>query len=565
MVELTKTKNHDMSKRRILGKSDGLPGTPRPATFLAQNGQAKSQSDNFICPMCNLPMKSLTQLNHHVDSIHLNIPTHNEPLDSEIGKSLERRTTSSSPPGSTISITSSGQKQHKRVDSKGTTSSRSTTISRGPLRLPTGHFVRPSNGMKCSDPRCHHKIGLKHGTINCSKCGRIYCSEHCHIPLKLNANLEVVDSNSLEGIWSKCCLQCLNDYDGWSGVIGNVPLVDKTNDFIRMRKTKIEDESLRNLVLEKRVEKVFSWIVNTFNSSGKFSETELRVFEAQLADWQDGHSVSECPICHTAFGFFIRKHHCRICGDIVCGDLRKGCSMVVPLGIIFDLMKPDENLNSKNQEIEYEKIEHFLKKDMFGVRVCSNCKRRVFNKKVFEVDKLKSENGDFMRSYKMWKMISKKIQTENMTDIKNDEENAMLVRLFTRLDKLAKQIQKIKSESQLSIDELKMYNTLESAIVNYVQAKLPILRKAQEEKLTREREVLQELIDGKPKLSMRDLREKREKLMVLNEQKYVVESMYQDFKKQRRFDDLKALDSNLEDIEREIQQLTEELGDDAFH
>lgn len=162
-------------------------------------------------------------------------------------------------------------------------------------------------------------------------------------------------------------------------------------------------------------------------------------------------------------------------------------------------------------------------------------------------------------------MISNKIQTENMTEIKNDEENAMLVSLFTRLDKLAKQIQNIKSESQLSIDELKLYNTLEYAIVNYVQAKLPILRKAQEEKLAREREVLQELINGKPKLSMRDLREKREKLMVLNEQKFVVESMYQDFKKQRRFDDLKALDSNLEDIEREIQQLTEELGDEAFH
>ena len=554
-----------MSKRRVLGKSDGSPEIPRTSTLLPQNGQVKPQNEDFICPMCNLPMNSLTQLNHHVDSIHLNIPSQDTPLDRGIPKNDDRRATSSSLPGSTVSTTRSGQQQHKRVDSKGTVSSRSTTISRGPFRLPTGHFIRPSNGMKCSDPRCHHKVGLKHGAINCSKCGRIYCSEHCQIPLKLNVNLEVVDCNSLDGIWSKCCLQCLNDFDGWSGVIGNVPLVDKTNDFNRMRKTKREEESLRNLVLERRVEKVFSWIVDTFNSSGRFSESELRAFETQLTDWQDGHSVSECPICHTEFGFFIRKHHCRICGNIVCGDLKKGCSMVIPLGIIFDLIKPDENTNLKNPKNGYEKIEHFLKKDMFGVRVCSNCKRRVFNKRVFEVDKLKCENGEFMRSYKMWKMISNKIQTENMTEIKNDEENAMLVRLFTRLDKLAKQIQKIKLESQLSVDELKMYNTLESAIVNYVQAKLPILRKAQEEKLAREREVLQELINGKPKLSMRDLREKHDKLMVLNEQKFVVESMYQDFKKQRRFDDLKALDSNLEDIEREIQQLTEELGDEAFH
>lgn len=557
-----------MSKRRVLGKSNGLPAVPRSSNTIAQeNGRTKPPNEELVCPMCNLPMKSLTKLNKHVDSVHLNIPTQGSQEEHGTSDSHGTISNASSPPGSTLSTTRSSSRsqqnlysQQNRNDSKGTVSSHvSTTAPRGRLKLPSGHFVRPSNGAKCSDPRCHYKVGLKHGTVNCAKCGRVFCSEHCKIPLKLNINLEIVNGSSPDGIWSKCCLQCLEAYDGWSDVIGNVTLVEKTDSFDRIRKMKIEDESLRNLVLERRVEKVFSWIVETFNKFGTITEAQLRAFESQLADWQAGDEVSECPICHTKFGFFIRKHHCRICGDVVCGDLKRGCSMVVPLGIIFSLMSSD------NQEADFERISHFLQNDMFGIRVCSNCKRRVFNKRVFELDKSRYKNSDFMQCYKLWKMISAKIQNENITEITDDEENVMLVGLFTRLDKLTKRIQQIKAEKQLSTDELKMFNTLESAIVNYIQAKLPILRKAQEDKLAREREVLEELINGKPKLSIREVREKREKLMVLNEQKFVVESMYQDFKKQRRFDDLKALDSNLEDIEKEILQLTEELGDEAFH
>jgi hypothetical protein len=32
--------------------------------------------------------------------------------------------------------------------------------------------------------------------------------------------------------------------------------------------------------------------------------------------WKDG---SNCSICKAAFGLLLRKHHCRNCGDVVCG------------------------------------------------------------------------------------------------------------------------------------------------------------------------------------------------------------------------------------------------------
>lgn len=34
--------------------------------------------------------------------------------------------------------------------------------------------------------------------------------------------------------------------------------------------------------------------------------------------WQPDAAVDDCPVCHTAFGLWTRKHHCRKCGRVVC-------------------------------------------------------------------------------------------------------------------------------------------------------------------------------------------------------------------------------------------------------
>lgn len=39
-----------------------------------------------------------------------------------------------------------------------------------------------------------------------------------------------------------------------------------------------------------------------------------------LPPWQPDSEVSSCPICHVDFRFYIRKHHCRKCGRVVCNS-----------------------------------------------------------------------------------------------------------------------------------------------------------------------------------------------------------------------------------------------------
>ncbi|ROV99926.1 hypothetical protein VMCG_06180 [Cytospora schulzeri] len=42
--------------------------------------------------------------------------------------------------------------------------------------------------------------------------------------------------------------------------------------------------------------------------------------DVSLPRWQPDAEVTICPICHTQFSIFVRKHHCRKCGRVVCAS-----------------------------------------------------------------------------------------------------------------------------------------------------------------------------------------------------------------------------------------------------
>ncbi|EQC36218.1 hypothetical protein, variant [Saprolegnia diclina VS20] len=47
---------------------------------------------------------------------------------------------------------------------------------------------------------------------------------------------------------------------------------------------------------------------------------DLKPGEAYAVDWVRDEDVHACALCATAFGFFVRRHHCRGCGHIVCAE-----------------------------------------------------------------------------------------------------------------------------------------------------------------------------------------------------------------------------------------------------
>ena len=70
-------------------------------------------------------------------------------------------------------------------------------------------------------------------------------------------------------------------------------------------------------------------LINSFNFARTFSKskwTDLkREFFAPV--WVPDESVHDCMICKTKFSLFLRRHHCRVCGDCICSS----CSQKIPL------------------------------------------------------------------------------------------------------------------------------------------------------------------------------------------------------------------------------------------
>lgn len=46
-------------------------------------------------------------------------------------------------------------------------------------------------------------------------------------------------------------------------------------------------------------------------------------------EWQPNEAVSHCPFCDVAFTLFVRRHHCRQCGNVVCGECSASTKLVL--------------------------------------------------------------------------------------------------------------------------------------------------------------------------------------------------------------------------------------------
>lgn len=66
------------------------------------------------------------------------------------------------------------------------------------------------------------------------------------------------------------------------------------------------------------------------NSIARKSGGTLRQLTDSHREWQPDSAVQSCPICHRIFSFFHRRHHCRNCGRVVCGDCSAESSCLGP-------------------------------------------------------------------------------------------------------------------------------------------------------------------------------------------------------------------------------------------
>lgn len=121
-------------------------------------------------------------------------------------------------------------------------------------------------------------------------------------------------------------------------------------------------------------------------SSGKNQRKQL---EQSVITWEDDASVTRCPFCQQEFSSYtFRRHHCRLCGRVVCGDPFTDCSAEVGLNVTSSTStrvhlaylrvrtltvstETDRSTEKANGEVGLD------------IRMCKECRKTVFSKHDF--------------------------------------------------------------------------------------------------------------------------------------------------------------------------------------
>lgn len=149
--------------------------------------------------------------------------------------------------------------------------------------------------------------------------------------------------------WRSCCNR--ETQISWSLGVDR----DHTSMFATMRRSAVDKAYMDVSRLEKRLTKLTNLLTNSrpaqeqttvdYLWSFTSARSSQRIIEQSIVDWQDDAGVSNCPFCQQDFSNYgLRRHHCRLCGRVVCGDPQTSCSTEIALDVNKGKLKSGEFL-----------------------------------------------------------------------------------------------------------------------------------------------------------------------------------------------------------------------------
>ncbi|CEP62367.1 phosphatidylinositol-3-phosphate binding protein LALA0_S05e04060g [Lachancea lanzarotensis] len=508
-----------------------------PASNNSSGAPGLTRSKELACPVCNEKTIDLLQLNSHLDRAH---GFAEEPASNEMPQENTKRKN-----------TSLAAKSSK-------------------FALNRSHWVEPDpDYSRCH--KCYTRLNRSTGHINCRKCGELFCIRHCQNVIKLNANAKY---DPITGKWCRCCQQCAHDKPGCRdfGSFRN-----RTTEFHRLRNSRTEDRQLQLLQLENRFVRLMNGIlrINARHQGLMLASFRIPMEVAQLertvVPWTPDNFATACNLCKKHFGLTLRKHHCRLCGKIVCDSAETGCSNNIP---VTNLVNAAFNLPI-TKLADASDIET-------SIRVCSSCVQSLFKKGKFEKEMAMPLSMLFQLYERMSSISSVIISAvanlgeapvngarSNAPDVSEvvelTKKRRKMVDSFSTYDRLTKQLLKLNprnaSESRIQtaiITRASSFIQENMLPLGHLTAKLtsqsPSSRPSQES-----------FPDSDNKnLSIKEIKDYRTQLMVIKEQRFLVEDMIATATKHRKFDEASVLNKNLEELDLQLNGLTNLLGGEGF-
>lgn len=574
-----------------------LVGSVESSSSVTSDETSAAHNTTLTCPICGESMVTLLQLNRHIDDVHSQIEkTEEDEIKSwfkkkvDKAKQLQNMTSVFSTKFSKLDLfdlDDSGDGSSTTLNAKKTPSA-APVMAPPPIIVTKAHWQKPTGLDKCSDIVCEKPLNTRNGIVNCRQCGKLFCSLHTKYQMKLDKGAHHDPQN---GVWSRVCETCYKSRPGYSDTTGVSR--DLFSDFVHMRQARIDRYDLEVNKLEKRLIKLIKVLLDpkfTSEQTNVFSyskATQRRNAERQIIVWEEDADVSNCPICQNQFGYSLRKHHCRLCGRVVCASHTTNCSRDAPISILITKLGPQ--LFDKQKQAK-------LRNDI-SIRICVDCKNTVFSKRNF-ASEVTGSKPELLRFYDTLKPIKRSIEIalpkfqSLLTEINDPEKppapellheasriRRRLLDSFVQFDTMSRKVMTIHANTD---EEARLQKQIYNVAAQYLQENMlplkalpKILKHSKPSQLSKvdtasttpgeaaEAESQGAREEESP-LPPQEIQALREQLIVLEEQKFLVQGMITEANHRRKFDEVAPLQQSIDDLDNELANIRATLGANAI-
>ncbi|KAJ5861823.1 uncharacterized protein N7529_009133 [Penicillium soppii] len=569
------------------------------------------------CPICSEEMMTLLQLNRHLDDMHQNLEDDRQDEVKDWFKVQMEKARKFQPLAvlnqklKGLDVFESNENQGAPLHIRPLAVHQGTPEPPRPLDpedlITKDHWQKSYVYDECLEPSCGKRLNATNGCVNCRSCGKLFCEEHTMYQMKLS---RAAQHEPVRGIWARVCETCYKSREGYNDHNGTIR--NQTDAFKSIRKQTVDKDFLEISRLEKRLTRLTQLLANLPPDQIHPSATKLwslawqsdqrKELEQTIVSWQDDASVSRCPFCQQDFsGYTFRRHHCRTCGRVVCGDPNTACSSEVGLSIAPFSPANAEKSNSDN----------LVNVD---IRLCKECKATLFDRRDFKMDATKKpaeirayENlTQFERGIRLHLPRFQKLLTA-LQDPRRPPSSAQiadaskvrkrLIDSFAQYDVAARRIRDMPTESptqqrlqkaiyQQASNFLHLHmlplKTLPKILKHSTPAsdRIPSRTSSPQTPVNGSTSTLRSpepalsaikynsiaasgsntslTSDTSSAVSALEAEEKslRDRLIVLEEQKFFVSEMIADANRRRKFDEVSSLAMNVEDLSREIDRVS---------
>ncbi|PGG95733.1 hypothetical protein AJ79_09906 [Helicocarpus griseus UAMH5409] len=574
---------------------------------------AAAGSSRLACPICNEEMLTLLQLNRHLDDTHANLEDDRQ-IEVKDWFQIQVEKAKRFQPLAVLNQKLKGldvfESNHNvPLSVAAPNRTPSGQIAHEPPRIPDPDEVVTREHWQprglydvCLEPMCQKRLTVTTGSVNCRKCGKLFCEDHTMYQMKLSRSAQ---HEPVRGFWCRVCETCYKSREGYNDHnVGQER--NQTSRFAEIRGQKVDKAFLEVSRLEKRLTRL-TQLLSTLPAdqiqSGAskrwpiaWQNDERKKLEQSVVSWQDDASVPRCPFCQQDFtSYTFRRHHCRTCGRVVCGDPVTGCSSEIGLEIA-----PNSQVSEK-PTVTGQRLS-------IDIRLCKECKSTIFDQKDFAQDLLR-EPPD-LRAYRNLIQFEKGIRLllprfQKLLAALQDPENPpspnqlsdaskvrrRLMDSFAQYDTAARRIRDLPTQSatqsklqkavyhqatnflHLHMLPLKsLPKVLKHAtphgnrppinnnnIANGTNNALASIRYGNRDNANSTTSLAS---DNSSAISALETEEKslRERLIVLEEQKFFVSEMIADANRRRKYDEASSLAQNAEDLSKEIDHVNGMIG-----